>query len=242
MDDLDFWRLCDELTVPQAAALIVGLSPSSEEGARCEGWAPYEQPRGYAAARTAMVHAIQSGKLRATVRHDAEPRYEAGRDNLEERGRWGGEDVFEVVTPATDPAGRRREPGMSYVVQAAPNWSTTTVAVDDLRGWLASRGLRSGFFFPLADATGPDYLKPEHPRYSFKLAAAVSAWLAVDDQPGKTPKQRIERWLRENAAKFGLSDEEGKPNEQGIGECSKVANWRPGGGSPKTPGGNPPTP
>ena len=44
------------------------------------------------------------------------------------------------------------------------------------------------------------------------------------------------KWLRENGADFGLSDEEGKPNELGIEECAKVANWQPGGGAPKTPG------
>jgi hypothetical protein len=45
------------------------------------------------------------------------------------------------------------------------------------------------------------------------------------------------KWLREHAADFGLSDEDGKPNETGIEEAAKVANWQPGGGAPKTPGG-----
>ena len=45
------------------------------------------------------------------------------------------------------------------------------------------------------------------------------------------------KWLREHASEYGLSDEEGKPNETGIDEVSKVANWQPKGGALKTPGG-----
>ena len=41
------------------------------------------------------------------------------------------------------------------------------------------------------------------------------------------------KWLREHAANYKLSDEEGKPNETGIEECAKVANWQDKGGAPK---------
>jgi hypothetical protein len=44
------------------------------------------------------------------------------------------------------------------------------------------------------------------------------------------------KWLREHAAEFGLTDDDGKPNETGIEEAAKVANWQPTGGAPKTPG------
>ena len=81
------------------------------------------------------------------------------------------------------------------------------------------------------------HLDPKNPRYAPKLAAAVRAWQAVTD-PGKvSPKKALTKWLREHAAEFGLSDDEGKPNETGIEEVAKVANWQPGGGAPKTPGG-----
>lgn len=53
---------------------------------------------------------------------------------------------------------------------------------------------------------------------------------------GKTPKQALEKWLRENAADFGLTDEDGSPVNLAIEECSKVANWKLDGGPPKTPG------
>lgn len=113
-------------------------------------------------------------------------------------------------------------------------WSR--VDVESLRAWLWSRGLRHGFFAP-ASEEAPDYLDSRNSRYAPKLAAAVRAWQAVTDPAGKHPKQALTKWLRENAAAFGLTDDEGKPNETGIDEIAKVANWQPGGGAPKTPGG-----
>ncbi len=38
------------------------------------------------------------------------------------------------------------------------------------------------------------------------------------------------------ASEYGLTKEDGSPNEQGIDEVAKVANWKPGGGVAKTPG------
>ena len=133
-----------------------------------------------------------------------------------------------------------REKGMlikrrGVIYRAEPDWQLTTVRVDALRQWLAGRGIKTGFFFP-TDVESPDYLNPQHPRYAPKLAAAVRAWLAVDDPKGKHPKTALVKWLREHGADYALSDDEGKPNELGIEECAKVANWQPGGGAPKTPG------
>jgi hypothetical protein len=56
-------------------------------------------------------------------------------------------------------------------------------------------------------------------------------------QSGRSPKQTLVKWLREHAALYKLSDEEGNPNETGIEECAKVANWQDKGGAPKTPNG-----
>lgn len=81
-----------------------------------------------------------------------------------------------------------------------------------------------------------DYLNPDHPRYAPKLAAAVRAWQFVTEPNGKHPKQALTKWLRDHAEEFGLVDDKGKPNETGIDEVAKVANWQPGGGAPKTPG------
>jgi hypothetical protein len=114
---------------------------------------------------------------------------------------------------------------------------------DSVVSWLANRGHRSGFFFPNAGAGTPDYLNPTHPRYSGKLAAAVSAWQAVTDPGGKHPKQALEKWLNEHSGRFGMTGEDGMPIKQAVTDCAKVANWEPGGGAPKTPAkANLPTP
>jgi len=113
------------------------------------------------------------------------------------------------------------------------------VEVDSLRSFLGARGFTTGFFFP-EKIVVQDYLNSKHPRYAPKLAAAVYAWLATDGESAtsrKSPKQALTKWLREHASEFGLTDEEGKPNETGIEEAAKVANWQRSGGAPKTPGG-----
>ena len=110
----------------------------------------------------------------------------------------------------------------------------SSVYTDSLFRWINSGAVR---ILP-----GRDRLRNEHdctdsnnPRYAPKLAAAVSAWQHVTDPGGKHPKQALAKWLREHASDFCLTDAKGKPNETGIEEVAKVANWRPGGGSPKTP-------
>lgn len=201
LDGVDLWRLCEELTIVQAALLIVGRDPGGDFG-YVEAWDMHKRPPGYEAAK----HAIMGALRRKTVAGRLTPKFD------------------------TDINGNPTSP-----VEDSVDVDASRVEVQALKSWMKSRGVKSGFFFPDGTAA-PDYLDPGHPRYAPKLAAAVSAWLAVDDPKGKTPKSGLMKWLRENSATFGLSDEEGKPNELGIEECAKVANWQPGGGAPKTPG------
>ncbi|OGA46248.1 MAG: hypothetical protein A3G25_16915 [Betaproteobacteria bacterium RIFCSPLOWO2_12_FULL_63_13] len=219
MEGLDYWRVCDELSVIQAALLMVGIDPSSEKG-YAESWQPHERPHGYEAARTALINAVLSKTLCATVRHCA---WERGWNEAPEEGEIVGSDS------------RHRE----IIYKAEPDWSKTTVRVDDLRAWLNRRGFKHGFFFPEA-TDNPDYLDPEHPSYAPKLAAAVEAWRVVstdaEQTRGKSPKKAIIAWLRLNADKFGLTKDDGKRNELGIEEVAKIANWDTKGGAPKTPG------
>lgn len=198
---LDLWRLCEELSVAQAALLMIGRDPGSTDG-YVEGWDMHKRPPGYEAAKQAIASALK----RKVVTGALMPKFEY------------------------DINGNRASP-----IEDSIDADASSVDVPALKSWMASRGVKSGFFFPLATGA-PDYLDPSHARYAPKLAAAVSAWLAVEDPKGKTPKAGLMKWLRENSAAFGLSDDEGKPNELGIEECAKVANWQPGGGAPKTPG------
>jgi hypothetical protein len=67
MASLDYWRLCDELSVIQAACLVVGVDPSSEIGSNCEGWATHERPDGYEAAKAGITSAFQRGAIKGRL-------------------------------------------------------------------------------------------------------------------------------------------------------------------------------
>lgn len=207
MDGLDYWRLCDELSIVQAALLIVGLDPG-ESAAYVENWDFNKRPTGYEAAKAALASGLRSGAISGRV----VPEFE-----------W-------------DMHGNRGRP-----IQDSLEVKESTVEVESLRSWLSKRGFKRGFFFPEASGQ-PDYLDQSHPRYAPKLAAAVRAWEAVTDPGKKSPKQALEKWLRENAAEFEMTDDEGAPMNTPIEECSKVANWQPGGGSPASNSRNLPTP
>jgi len=198
MDPLDHWRLCDDLSVVQAALLIVGEDPSGTQEYVDQNQAQ-NRPHGYDAAKTALINAIRGRRLAA--KHVA----------VDDMGRLIGE----------------------------PDWHEITVSVEDLRSWLKSRGFTTGFFFPVAES-GPDYLSQSHPNYAPKLAAAIGAWQAVSTSEqlrrGKTVKQALDVWLRQHANEFGLTKDDGNPNEQGIEEVAKIANWDTRGGAPRTPG------
>jgi hypothetical protein len=57
MDSLDYWRLCDEVSVVQAALLIVGEDPSESQD-YIDNWEAGNRPKGYDAAKTALANAI----------------------------------------------------------------------------------------------------------------------------------------------------------------------------------------
>tara|TARA_B110000503_G_scaffold130261_1_gene203436 strand:+ start:206 stop:820 length:615 start_codon:yes stop_codon:yes gene_type:complete len=203
MDSMDFWRLCDELTIVQAALLIAGEDPAKSH-THIEEFHIEKRPDGYEAAKNAISRSHLSGDLPG--KHF--PQYEY------------------------DTNGKP-----SQEIENSIDVNRSTVDVEHLKKWLLSRGFSTGFFFP-DPVKDIGYQDPANPRYAPKLDAAVNAWLAVSDPEsiaGKSPKQSLMRWLREHAAEFALCDDDGKPNETGIEECAKVANWQEKGGAPKTP-------
>ncbi len=66
MEKMDYWRLCDELSVVQAALLIVGVDPG--EITYVMTWQEHERPEKFSAALAALSHAIPGGRLSATIR------------------------------------------------------------------------------------------------------------------------------------------------------------------------------
>ncbi|WP_062469487.1 hypothetical protein [Variovorax boronicumulans] len=230
-----------DLSVVHAALLMAGITPGSEVGANCDGWETSRQPPAYVAAKAALTTAIKNNRLEAKIRRSA---WHRGWDeNPGEGESIARAEVYPDYSAEAESPGRGRDSPLTtklreLVYRAAPDWNLTTVEVEALRAWLSTRGIRNGFFFPQArHATDlPAYLDKSHPRYAPKLAASLVAWERAEGSPdSKSPKETLEQILYEIAADFGLIGDDGRPNKQGIEECSKVANWRPRGGAPKTP-------
>jgi hypothetical protein len=115
---------------------------------------------------------------------------------------------------------------------------SSLVHVNQLRTWLAEKGMYRKFFSaPASKAAAVD--NPFSPFYAPKLVAANAAWKAVTSDPkrlrGKSPKRALTEWLTEHAAEYDLLHKDGTPNVTGIEDVAKVANWKPAGGAPTTP-------
>lgn len=174
-----------------------------------EFWNDGDKPPHYRAVRDSLVSALQSKALDGDVQFN-NPDYNA----------------FGF-------------PGKAYVCDQI-DFKRSTVSVTSLIDWLDARGLKpAALTKPKDEPRG--FRDPAHPRYSNKLAAVVEAWEQFDSNSGEvgTPKQRLMKWLRLNASRFGLTDDDGKPSENVIEELAKVANWATSGGAPKNRGQEP---
>lgn len=135
-------------------------------------------------------------------------------------------------------------------IEGSTDIDRSTVNRDSVVQWIAGRGIVTGFFQP-SRTSEPDYLDPSNSRYAPKLAAAVKAWMALDDENltrGKSPLQALESWLESRYRELGLihqidneknKTKAGDINKSAVSEAAKVANWLPGGGAPKTPSAQP---
>jgi hypothetical protein len=84
VEKLDYWRLCTDFTVVQAALIACGIAPEDMQW-RVEQTTESQCPPGYIAIRTALVNALYSGKLKPskttfTYDHEGEqtPYYDVG--------------------------------------------------------------------------------------------------------------------------------------------------------------------
>jgi len=232
IDEIDtLWTLHEDFSVADAAALIAGYNPTMVE--RCSKEPLIDQAFSrYPIALKALTHAITNGRMNAVLRYSAREYGYADQQADIEYSELECESVFGSTVRADETMSK----DCSCFFKPFPDWMLSTVSRDELVLWLTGRGVTTGFFFPTSHTDLPGYLDADNDRYAPKLAAAVRAWQAVTDQGKKSHKQALEKWLRENASKYGLTDGNGNPVNQAIDDCSKIANWQPGGGAPKSPG------
>ncbi|MEQ8557745.1 MAG: hypothetical protein RIB03_05455 [Henriciella sp.] len=114
------------------------------------------------------------------------------------------------------------------------------VSRESLMTWLETSGLTDCIFFR-GRLQKTAFSNVSHPRYSAKLAAVVEAWQSFDENSNEagSVKQRLAKWLRFNADRFGLKNKDGQPAESVIQELATVANWATSGGAPKQPAEEP---
>lgn len=240
MEELDYWRLCEELNIVQASLLVIGEDPS------CAGYTEEQEiknrPQGYEAAKTAICSGLKNFILYEKQCHELEEynasmgidRPSASDISLEDSGQLIA--LQSRAISGTFVQQTEYDPNANALgfIDGSVDPHRSMVNVESLKQWLGLKGFTTGFFFPEPIAT-MDFLDPLNPRYAPKLAASVKAWQAITDAGKRSPKQALDKWLREHAAEFGLTNEEGKPIENAIEECSKVANWNAKGGATKTP-------
>jgi hypothetical protein len=133
MDALDYWRLCDALSVVQAALLIVDGDPS-EAQSYIEKEPPGNRPKGYDAAKTALVNAILRKTLPARIESGEEAfgapdwhQTTIAVDDLRAWLRWRGfKTGFFFPVPEADP---------DYLSESHPNYSAKLAAA--IEAWKA---------------------------------------------------------------------------------------------------------
>ena len=152
--------------------------------------------------------------------HESYKRYITTSRGLTERIRY--RDVKHMVRKLGEPRAGNVVP--PYI----PDWDRTKMTFEAARTLLRKNCIFSEFF----EVSGQlDLLDPDHERYSPKLAAAVKAWLVMQDPAqlkGRRPKKAMEAWIIKNPSEY--SKDNTVLSNRAIGECTKVANWKPKGG------------
>ena len=236
MDIFDYWRLNEDFLLSEVAMLMLGVNPQELEKLEryCRNLEKIEAFRRDVDVYDQDEYDFDEDELSKKPDFDQDPE------------EW--KDKYDVLVKTLSKAVSQGRLKAEIKMITGSHWDTiaeeyyevdtdevnvekTIVHIEELREWLKSRGVRSGFFFQTSEIDAiPEYLNAKHKHYAPKLAAAVNAWLEVSRNPGlrknKNPKQAIDIWLRKNADRYGLTKDDGNPNEQGITEISKVANWK----------------
>jgi hypothetical protein len=206
VNTLDYWKLCDDFSVVQAALLILGEDPT-ELQYDVERAEQQDKPENFEPVFAALKGAVEEKRLPAKVKGVMEADFLA--DNWERetakidwcRTMIRREDLVEwLLSHNFKPGFFFEQPANApdYLDPKHPNYSPKLAAA--VRAWEAV-------------TTDNRYFKK-----------------------GKSPKNNIESWLTAHAAEYCLLKKNGKINTEAIeNQIAKVVNWKPDGGAPKTP-------
>ncbi len=215
MESLDFWRLSDELSVIQAALLLVGCDPSSDDG-YAESWDMDKRPKGYEAAKTAITNALRRGAIKGRV----VPHYSYDPDFYPHEG-VEIEDSMNLAESLVE-------------VDSLRQWLVT-------RG--ISTGFFFHTASNVPDYL--DSMNPRYSSRLAAAVKAWQAMGDENFRRGKSAKTAMEHWITANYLELGLTQKlgsvkhsykAGDMNKSAVREAAKIANWEEEGGAPRSTG------
>lgn len=213
MEEILYWRLCDQLSVKEAALLMIGIDPSGEVGSSCEICTIEKRPKGYEATKNGIASALRreivSGQVVPEEYYNSEV------------------DAFIAIENSIDPC------RSSVDVDSLRNWLES-------RGIRTGFFFPSATGSPdYLDPKNPRYapklaaavrvwqaMGDENLLRGKSPVQAMEAWL---ESRYKELGLAHERNNERNGTKAG------DMNNSAISEVAKVANWQLSGGAPKTP-------
>lgn len=209
MDSLDYWRLCEDLSIVQAALLLVAGENPSLDVAQVEQMSFGDRPSGYEAAKNAISQALMKGLIEGSHIPEYLP-YITGsiKKSIE-----GSIDIHKSTVNVNSLRAwlQRRGFVTGFFFPAASN----------IAAYL--------------DSSNPHY--PPKLAAAVRAWEAVTTDQTYSGN-GRTVKQNLVSWLTARAAELELLRPDGEINNDAIeNQVAKVANWQDRGGAPKTPGG-----
>lgn len=206
MDEFDYWRLCDDISVFQAILLTLDINPTHHEAFDWErGNSRFDIPAGYKALKTAIQAGIERGSIDGSIHYSL---YDDFNGNINNQG----------------------ERYMNLDVSQVNVWSYTKFLEE--KKFKSSRF----FFpdntdnRDYLDKNHPHY----SPKLAMSIKAWEAIRDNPSLLNNKTAKTALTKWLKENASTYGFTDGNGDPLKQPIEEMAKVGNWNPKGGVAKT--------
>jgi hypothetical protein len=170
-DKIHLWNLSEELSVVQAALLILGLNPSSHEE-NITLTPSVNHPPGFDAVFGALKDAINSKKLKARIELDTSTI------------------LYYSEGGPSDEALKQEK---------YKDWKSSTIKVDDLKSWLLSKDMTPAFFFPDNRfdilSTSSSFYAPKLAAAINAWRAIVKNPALLKN---KSPKQALTQWLKEN--------------------------------------------
>lgn len=203
--NLSCWRLCERLTIHQAAVLTLGDDPVDD------GWDKVweRDVLGYAP----MVAAIISAAERGSIKGIGKFKYKTRSDGTFFR------------SDEVDPIASTIEVD-SFRLWLTANGLRPAVFFPNIKD--VETG--SSALPPYLDKEHPRFAS----KLNAAIEAWEAMQHPANLDLGRTPRQALEAWLFNNATRLDLVSKDGEPIKQTIEDVAKIANWNTQGGAPRT--------